>query len=64
VAIDPAANKIYWDSFDTGAIRVANLDGMGTASPLFGGEGPRFSPRCCARRWGGAADHLRCRRDR
>ena len=35
VAIDPAAGKIYWANFNSGKIRVANLDGSGTASTLF-----------------------------
>ena len=39
VAIDPAANKIYWGNFGSGAIRVGNLDGTGTAATLFSGEG-------------------------
>jgi hypothetical protein len=39
MAIDPAANKIYWGNFGSGAIRVANLDGTGTASDLFTGQG-------------------------
>ena len=34
VAIDPAADKIYWTNFSSGTIRVANLDGTGTASTL------------------------------
>src|SRR6476661_5635776 len=34
VAIDPAADKIYWANFSSGTIRVANLDGSGTASTL------------------------------
>jgi Low-density lipoprotein receptor repeat class B len=39
VAIDPAANKIYWANFGSGgAIRTANLDGSGTAHNLFAGE--------------------------
>ena len=38
VAIDPAADKIYWANFSSGAIRVGNLDGTGTASTLFGSE--------------------------
>ena len=39
-AIDPTTNKIYWTSFQSGSgIRVGNLDGSGTASTLFNGEG-------------------------
>ena len=39
-AIDPTTNKIYWTSWTSGlGIRVGNLDGTGTASTLFGGEG-------------------------
>jgi DNA-binding beta-propeller fold protein YncE len=39
VAIDPAAGKIYWANFYSNGIRVANLDGTGSASTLFdGGE--------------------------
>ena len=38
VAIDPAAEKIYWANFSSGTIRVANLDGSGTASTLYGSE--------------------------
>ncbi len=38
MAIDPAANKIYWASYTNDTIRVANLDGSGTASTLFGSE--------------------------
>ena len=34
VAIDPAADKIYWTNFSSGTVRVANLDGTGTASTL------------------------------
>ena len=37
VAIDPAAGKIYWGSYDTFKIRVGNLNGTG-ASDLFTGE--------------------------
>jgi DNA-binding beta-propeller fold protein YncE len=37
VAIDPAAGKIYWGSYDTFKIRVGNLDGTGAAD-LFTGE--------------------------
>ena len=39
VAIDPAANKIYWGNFGSGAMRVANLDASGTGSDLFTGQG-------------------------
>ena len=35
VALDPAADKIYWTNFNSGEIRAANLDGSGTASTLF-----------------------------
>ena len=40
VAIDPAAGKIYWaDAISgTGAIRVGNLDGSGSAQSLFSNE--------------------------
>jgi PQQ-like domain len=40
VAIDPAAGLIYWaDAVSgSGAIRVGNLDGSGTARTLFAGE--------------------------
>ena len=39
-AIDPTTNKIYWTSWTSGlGIRVGNLDGTGTVSTLFGGEG-------------------------
>src|SRR5262245_22618754 len=34
VALDPAAGKVYWTNFFSGAIRVGNLDGSGTASNL------------------------------
>jgi hypothetical protein len=45
-AIDPTTNKIYWTSWTSGlGIRVGNLDGTGTASTLFGGEGASLSPR-------------------
>jgi DNA-binding beta-propeller fold protein YncE len=37
VAIDPAANKIYWGDFD-GTVRVGNLDGTGSAATLFGSQ--------------------------
>ena len=33
IALDPAAGKIYWANWDTGEIRVANLDGTGTPRP-------------------------------
>ena len=29
IALNPAAGKIYWANWDTGEIRVANLDGTG-----------------------------------
>ena len=35
VAINPAANKIYWADFGNDKIRVGNLDGTGTATTLF-----------------------------
>ena len=38
VALNPAAGKAYWANWDSGEIRVGNLDGTGTASTLFGGE--------------------------
>ncbi|MQA75416.1 MAG: hypothetical protein GEU88_13910 [Solirubrobacterales bacterium] len=38
VAIDPAANRIYWATGGSGAIRVGNLDGSGSPSDLFMGE--------------------------
>jgi DNA-binding beta-propeller fold protein YncE len=34
VAIDPAADKIFWANFSSGTIRVASLDGTGAASTL------------------------------
>jgi hypothetical protein len=38
-AIDPTTNKIYWGGWwSRFGIRFGNLDGTGTASPLFGGE--------------------------
>src|SRR6476469_5261780 len=39
VAIDPAADKIYWANFSSGTIRVGNQDGSGSAATLFGSEG-------------------------
>lgn len=44
VAIDPAAGKIYWTDLGNccsgpGQVRVGNLDGSGTPSTLFDGEG-------------------------
>ena len=39
IALDPAAGKIYWATWDKGEIRVANLDGTGTASTLFAAPG-------------------------
>src|SRR5262249_12292356 len=38
VAIDAAAGKIYWTTFNGGVIRVGNLDGSGSASNLFTGQ--------------------------
>ncbi len=39
LAIDPDAGKIYWGSWPApGAVRVANLDGTGTAQSVFTGE--------------------------
>src|SRR4051794_34779246 len=38
VAIDPAANRIYWADQTAGTIRVANLDGSGAPLTLFSGE--------------------------
>jgi hypothetical protein len=36
IAANPAAGKIYWANWNTGEIRVANLDGtLGSASTLF-----------------------------
>jgi len=35
IAANPAAGKIYWANWNTGEIRVANLDGTGIASTLF-----------------------------
>ena len=34
-----AADSVYWGTNGAGTIRVANLDGTGTASTLFAGEG-------------------------
>ena len=39
IAADPAAGKIYWPNWFTGEIRVANLNGTGTASTLFAEPG-------------------------
>jgi hypothetical protein len=39
IALDPAAGKIYWATWAGGEIRVANLDGTGTASTLFAAPG-------------------------
>src|SRR5262245_24135972 len=39
VAVDATAEKIYWATFNGGTIRVANLDGTGSAANLFSGEG-------------------------
>ena len=36
MAIDPANNKIYWTNQFADQVRVANLDGTGVASTLFG----------------------------
>jgi len=38
VAIDAAANKIYWADAINGTIRVGNLDGSGSAATMFGNE--------------------------
>ena len=39
IALDPTANKMYWTSFVIdNPIRVATLDGSGTASALLTGE--------------------------
>ena len=38
VAIDPAANKIYWTNQFSDEVRVGNLDGTGLAATLFAGE--------------------------
>ena len=37
--LNPAAGKIYWANWNSGEIRVANLDGTGTASTLFAAPG-------------------------
>ena len=39
IALNPAAGKIYWANWNTGEIRVANLDGTGSASTLFAEPG-------------------------
>ena len=40
IAANPAAGKIYWANWNTGEIRVANLDGtLGSASTLFAEPG-------------------------
>ena len=39
IAANPAAGKIYWANWNEGQIRVANLDGTGTASTLFAAPG-------------------------
>ena len=39
IAANPAAGKIYWANWNTGEIRVANLDGTGSASTLFAEPG-------------------------
>lgn len=38
IAIDPAANKIYWANWGQNAIRVGNLDGTGMPESLYTGE--------------------------
>ena len=35
VALNPAAGKAYWANWDSGEIRVGNLDGSGVANTLF-----------------------------
>jgi DNA-binding beta-propeller fold protein YncE len=35
VALNPAAGKAYWANWDSGEIRVANLNGTGVANTLF-----------------------------
>jgi uncharacterized protein (DUF2147 family) len=42
IAANPAAGKIYWANWNEGQIRVANLDGTGTASTLFAAPGGRL----------------------
>ena len=37
--LNPAAGKIYWANWNSGEIRVANLDGTGSASTLFAEPG-------------------------
>ena len=39
VAINSAAGKIYWASWNAGLIRVGNLDGSGSASTVFSEAG-------------------------
>ena len=42
IALNPTARKIYWATWDGGEIRVANLNGSGTASTLFEAPGERL----------------------
>ena len=42
IALNPTARKIYWATWDAGEIRVANLNGTGTASTLFEAPGDRL----------------------
>ena len=42
IALNPAAGKIYWANWVGGEIRVANLNGTGTASTLFAAPGNRL----------------------
>ena len=61
VAIDPAANKIYWGNFD--AIRVGNLDGSGSAANVFGGQanpsGVAIDPAANKIYWGDTINAVR-----
>ena len=43
VAVDPAANRIYWTDFSPYLVRAGNLDGSGSATTLFpdAGSNPR-----------------------
>jgi DNA-binding beta-propeller fold protein YncE len=64
VAIDPAANKIYWADALDGAIRVGNLDGSGSAATLFGSQpgnpaGVAIDPAANKIYWADAVNEIR-----
>ena len=49
IAANPAAGKIYWANWNTGEIRVANLDGLGPPRPYAAREPLRRRGR--SHRW-------------